>query len=371
MKMENGEKMPSGDERMSFINRIKNNPAFMKSVMALSFLTVFDNVSAEKPEGGEEFKKNPKQSELYSDREKGLEINLEEKETLEAIAIIGNPKYKSELKQLIFNIEALKIKRDEVSSERELQFCNYHLKKYREELNSLLARSEISPDDQKQASEKLAELRQIVEEVKLEIKKHLSSEEYLQKLAREFGTDLAGAKIQQEIRLNNLSRLNCKFFSLEAINSESDFQIFSHYLSGTYNIYLPYNSDDLTYLRLASYHEILHETVLGEKHISPQAKKILRESYQTKSGRYSYFYDPAERLVRKQVLDQELERLGIKKYGEEFKDEHYHQLIKAYNNNQLNQDADRLLETTRPEFFKKLMNDIARKEEGQEEEDYA
>ena len=92
-------------------------------------------------------------------------------------------------------------------------------------------------------------------------------------------------------------------------------------------------------------------------------------NYQSKNQNYGYFFDPSERLVRKQTLDLEMERLGIKRYGEKFTHEHYNQLIRLYNNNKLSQDADRLLETTKPEYFEKIMNEIAQNDDNLESEE--
>ncbi|HPT08204.1 MAG TPA: hypothetical protein PLE28_00715 [bacterium] len=356
------EQINNDEEKSNLLNKITNNLTIRKSLMSLSFLTLFGSGSVEKPPIKVEEKSDIKQTEIYSNpekSEKNIELTAEQQETVNAIMIMTNSKFDNEIKTLMFNIEIMKLKRDEAETPKELETYNYYLNNYRKEFESALPKINITPSDRNQALEKFNDLNQMVDSIKNEIKIHIESKEYLNKLTIELDSNVLEATVQQQIRLKNLANLKCNFVSLEALNSDSNVEMFSYYLGGTVNIYLPYNSEDEEYLKAATYHEILHEVTLGEKNISKKTIQTLKESYTTKNSNYGYFFDPSERLVRKQVLDLEMEKLGIKKYGEKFTHEHYNQLIRLYNNNKLSQDADRLLETTKPEYFEKLMNEIA------------
>lgn len=356
----------------SLLKKITDNPAVRKSLMSLSFLSLFGSGSADKPPIKTEGESDMNKTEIYSDpenKEKNVELTFEQQEMVDAIMVMTNSKFNNEIKTLMFNIEIMKLKRDEAETPKELETYKYYLNNYRKEFQSSLLKTNITLSDHSQALEKFKDLNKMVDSIKNEIKTHIESKEYLNKLTIEFNSNTSEAITQQQIRLKNLANLKCNFVSLEALNSDSNVEMFSYYLGGTVNIYLPYNSNDYDYLKTATYHEILHEITLGEKNIPKKTIQVLKDSYTTKNQNYGYFFDPSERLVRKQMLDLEMERLGIKKYGEKFTHEHYEKLIKAYNNNELNQDSDRLLETTKPEYFEQIMNEIAQNNTNLESEE--
>jgi hypothetical protein len=362
----------NNEKKSNLLNKITNNPVIRKSLMSLSFLTLFGSGSADKPPIKTEGESDMNKTEIYSDpekSEKSIELTFEQQEMVKAIMIMTNSKFDNEIKTLMFNIEIMKLKRDEAETPKELETYKYYLNNYRKEFESALLKTKIISSDYSQALEKFNDLNKMVDSIKNEIKTHIESKEYLDKLTIEFNSNISEATNQQQVRLKNLANLKCNFVSLEALNSDSNVEMFSYYLGGTINVYLPYNSNDQNYLKTATYHEILHEVTLGEKNIPKKTIQILKDSYQSKNQNYGYFFDPSERLVRKQTLDLEMERLGIKRYGEKFTHEHYNQLIRLYNNNKLSQDADRLLETTKPEYFEKIMNEIAQNDDNLESEE--
>jgi hypothetical protein len=64
-------------------------------------------------------------------------------------------------------------------------------------------------------------------------------------------------------------------------------------------------------------------------------------------------------LARKQALDAEMEKLGIKKYDEDFTGEHYDKLLEYNKAGNLSAGAREFIKTTKPEFFKQIFNEIA------------
>src|SRR5690606_20062624 len=98
----------------------------------------------------------------------------------------------------------------------------------------------------------------------------------------------------------------------------------------------------------SSLHEHTHQMTLGNEQISEYATKIYQEgvideeAYQQLQlehkglfpGSYEYFIDPTELDARKKVLEREMELLGIKKYGEEFTEEHYSKLMELIDTDQ-------------------------------------
>jgi len=73
-----------------------------------------------------------------------------------------------------------------------------------------------------------------------------------------------------------------------------------------------------------------------------------------------YFSNPGEIRARKKLLDYDLERLGVKRYGEEFNMEHYQKAIKLREEGKLSQDASEFLYiVTDPKKVVRIMNKIA------------
>ena len=61
-------------------------------------------------------------------------------------------------------------------------------------------------------------------------------------------------------------------------------------------------------------------------------------------------------------VDYEMERLGIKKYGERFTDEHYQKLVEYDKEGKLFMNTHEFMKTTKPEYFKQIFNEIAANE---------
>ncbi len=213
----------------------------------------------------------------------------------------------------------------------------------------------------------------LINEAKLELITHLKSKEYLEKLALEMNISEAAAKKHQSVRVFNVSNV---FFDLKS-------SIEIYYISGGgayYNdfskeVVFPYDINlksqkGRSYLYGAAIHELLHLSIDYEVGLSDQAKQILQESAIPKSSKielvppslrtdddYSYFTEPGEMIVRKQNLDLEMQKLGIKKYGEKFTDEHYSKLISI--GKSLSISSRDLIKFVKPESFSKVMNELA------------
>jgi len=69
--------------------------------------------------------------------------------------------------------------------------------------------------------------------------------------------------------------------------------------------------------------------------------------------------------VRKQILDLEMEKLGIKKYGEEFiPEKHYPKMIDAFKKGLFSKDAKEFILIIKqdPNLYKEIFNEIAKNE---------
>lgn len=110
-------------------------------------------------------------------------------------------------------------------------------------------------------------------------------------------------------------------------------------------------------------HEFSHASTRSNYGINDRTKKFLGDSYKKLGEEIDDYYSiPTERLARKQQVDYEMERLGIKKYGEEFTDEHYEKLVAYDEEGKFSPDAHAFIVTTKPEYFKQIFNGIAANE---------
>ncbi|HAV11300.1 MAG TPA: hypothetical protein DCX32_02025 [Candidatus Moranbacteria bacterium] len=214
-------------------------------------------------------------------------------------------------------------------------------------------------------------------EIRRTLQEHIASKEYLDKLALEFDGDLGMAEDAQKRRLEYLTSTSSEFMSYDDIQIEmtrregsfeiprwlaelsfikKDFKTVAFYSTSEHSAFLPLGEN-----REAVEHELLHASTKGRKDISGTAKKMLRDSYDPLHDEESdrYHINPTERLVRKQMLDLEMEELGIKGYGEKFTHDHYETLIDLYNKGELSQGAREFIETTKAEYFEEIFNGIA------------
>jgi len=203
-----------------------------------------------------------------------------------------------------------------------------------------------------------------------EIADHINSPEYLKKLMAEYNIDETAAKEHQKTRLNNLYNGT---YSL----TDNDPSFYED--GNNFETQLTKRPAEAPF---SDEHELLGHKVVAGDHISRNANKLLRLSYQKFNPESPYFKSllnadnqkdldylinnldyyfgsKGERYARKQEVEAEMTALGIKTYGEKFTKEHYDKLINFYKEGKLSKDACRFIETTKPEYFEKIFNEIA------------
>jgi hypothetical protein len=230
-------------------------------------------------------------------------------------------------------------------------------------------------------SNALESIKNDADRIKNEIKSHIGSQEYLEKLTKEMNGDRQGAENIQKDRLSYLDSVASFFvndvnrsYAAEVLRISDNLNpsipqwlikmIGNEGMKGFYNsldhkIFLTDGSNNET-----ARHEFLHASTKSNFSITKEAGKILSDSYKPlKNENDEYFSKSTERLVRKQQLDHEMEVLGIKKYGEKFTPEHYSKLMKFYNEKKLSSGSKQFIKTTKPEYFEKIFNEIADNED--------
>jgi hypothetical protein len=225
----------------------------------------------------------------------------------------------------------------------------------------------------KEKIEKNKETELFIEIIKNILTTETSGNEYLKKLTIEFNGDEQKAIEEQSKRVENIKNVN-----IIVIENESEFHKKLEELKneGTeFNgdpkkfkgVYIPdkhaiYSQKD--YPALA--HELIHSETRGEKDISENAQKILKDSY-LKQGFLNifsnkddkYLSDVPERLEGKKDLDFILNELNIKKYEEPFTEKHYNEMMKAHKDGKIGGDAGIFIERTKKEFLKDILDKIA------------
>ncbi len=234
------------------------------------------------------------------------------------------------------------------------------------------------------------ESRNDTKQVLNNLREHINSQNYLKKLQIELGGDLKKAKEVQHRRIIYLDFVKFSFHDKKDMSNkwakentagdskwipqwlQTEIKLYkagiknvdAYYNSSKHEIALPKNKDDLS-----ARHEIFHASTRGVYDMTESAKKILEDSYISSNTKEDeYFSRPTERLVRKQQLDNEMEVLGIKKYGEKFTKKHYKKLMEYYNNGKLSHNANEFIERTKPEYFETIFNQVA--QNNQEEINY-
>ena len=194
------------------------------------------------------------------------------------------------------------------------------------------------------------------------LEKNISSPEYRKKLEGEFGSKTDSVL---DARKQRLSDKNYKV--VRGFNAHGD----------THAFYDP-NSEEVTFPSISEdglgIHEFTHDMTQGDDLLSEKAKELYTESYDPSQltpdelghafknlidNGSQYFNNPTERDARKKALEYDMAKLGVKTYGEEFTDDHYKKLLILQKEGLLNPSASEFLRMTKPEYFKKIMNEIA------------
>ncbi|MFA7209379.1 MAG: hypothetical protein WC120_03755 [Parcubacteria group bacterium] len=217
--------------------------------------------------------------------------------------------------------------------------------------------------EKKWKSEPELDPRPRVEEIRREVEKYISSPQYLDRLILEVDGDIEKARKVQEERIGNVNAAKTDFMPF--MPAEGAF-----YVAETNNVILSDVKSDIA--DKVAEHEFLHASTRGDFGITGKAKMILNDSY-VPTGKKVIGYDlwSTERLVRKQILDIEMEKLGIKKYDEKFTREHYKKLLRSYHKGELSRSAREFMEKTGPEYFEKIFDGIAKNDMKESNSDYA
>ncbi|HPN54548.1 MAG TPA: hypothetical protein PLB52_01300 [Candidatus Moranbacteria bacterium] len=246
---------------------------------------------------------------------------------------------------------------------------------------------------------------EIAEKIRQELIEHYSSKEYLDRLIVEFGGKEERAKEVQLERVENLKTVEidtslsyAEFadkIKSEKTNADGIKDIFL--ITGVYNekVRVPYDIDkkikeakilinqlktikgvkitdeikkiaenelDMS-LESILRHEITHAVTGEYGEMSNSSIEILKRSYMRSGNKADkYFGNPLELLERKKAMDREMEKLGIKKYSEEFiPEKHYHEVMDAYRQGLFSKDAKEFISIIEqdPNVYKKIFDEIA------------
>lgn len=232
-----------------------------------------------------------------------------------------------------------------------------------------LEKQKLTENDKMAAREKITDLILLTEQAKSNVINHIGSPEYLKKIAKEMNISEHDAKEQQQTRLKNLQNVSYDFKNsgliFQLTRKTSSEGAIAFHMSENNEIYLPYNIDLKNEKEKRDFyaiiqHEMLHGLIPSDEMISQKANNLLTESFDSSLVKKDdNYFTPSELLVRKQVLDIEMEKLGIKKYGEEFTNEHYQKLLSLADENKLSSNALELIVFIKSNNFLKVMNELA------------
>ena len=177
------------------------------------------------------------------------------------------------------------------------------------------------------------------------------------------------AKEQQQIKLKNLQNISYDFKNsgliFQLTRRTSSEGAIAMYMSQNNEILLPYNIDLKNEKEKRDFyaiiqHEMFHVSTHSDETMSSKANNLLTESFQSSYvEKGDNYFTPSELIVRKQVLDLEMEKLGIKKYGEEFTNKHYQELLDLAVKDKLSSNAMEFIFFIKSNNFLKIMNELA------------
>ena len=252
-------------------------------------------------------------------------------------------------------------------NQAELTKCNNQLEDYEKKIN--LEKQKLSENDKKIAEEKITDLVLLTEQAKSDVINHIGSAEYLKKLAEEMNISEREAKEQQQIKLKNLQNISYDFKNsgliFQLTRRTSSEGAIAMYMSQNNEILLPYNIDLKNEKEKRDFyaiiqHEMFHVSTHSDETMSSKANNLLTESFQSSYvEKGDNYFTPSELIVRKQVLDLEMEKLGIKKYGEEFTNKHYQELLDLAVKDKLSSNAMEFIFFIKSNNFLNIMNELA------------
>lgn len=214
--------------------------------------------------------------------------------------------------------------------------------------------------------------------------KIIESDEFLNRLTSEFNGDLNKAKDNQEKRLNRFNDFNYFISNNDSLssagnkktigmaifstkkNEKSKGKILIHNesIKGVQNIK---DTDGKIYTKNTQNLFMLHEmSHYSSMYLIPEFTKEVFEKYidttdmhKYQIDKWEYYTSPDEIIARKTVLDSELERLNIKKYKDEFTEEHYLKIKELIKKGELDINAEQFFRSFRKDGIMYIMNNVA------------
>lgn len=259
----------------------------------------------------------------------------------------------------------------------QLKELNEEIEFYDSEINK--DKKKLTHKDKEDARQQIINIITIIENAKLELIKHIQSHEYLEKLASEMNISEEVAKEHQKVRTNNVLNLRYELESAFNIQTRLGRPAEAYFSSRDEKIVIPFDVDMRDEKEKRQFwetirHELLHGSTQANKGLSDKAEHVFKESFASEKidttgdigmltvspkVELMYYSNPAELIVRKQILDLDMEKLGIKKYGEKFTDTHYKKLLELKEKGKLSGNVLELLEYIKPEKFSEVMNELA------------
>ncbi len=190
----------------------------------------------------------------------------------------------------------------------------------------------------------------------------VKSNEYKKRLSGELD-DTQTFDMNYKIRKNKITDKDYDVIPRDTLTNNPDGSVLGSYDSESDNVEITKKAIDRN--RSTPVHEFAHDMTFANMLLSKKALTLYTESFdqsrmsQGELEMIEYLKDPTERDARKKELEFELEKLGVKKYGEEFTDDHYRKMIELQKEQQFSNGADQFIRMTKPEYFKKIMNEIA------------
>lgn len=217
-----------------------------------------------------------------------------------------------------------------------------------------------------------------VEKQRSWLKKITASKTYLKRLIKEHDGNESRAQNLQEKRIQRLEEYNYYLSNHSYLSDEQayghvlnhgkmKYQAFIHnestagineYTDKEGNVVLTETDNNMTAL-----HEFEHQVDL--ELISTQAKEIFYNNLDTSKmpiyqfEELDYYSNPSELLARKRVFDYELEKLQVKKYDEEFTQDHYEKVLQLQQQDELDYNSEQFINSFRKDGIMIIMNTVA------------
>ncbi len=196
-----------------------------------------------------------------------------------------------------------------------------------------------------------------IDKQKLFLLNHINSQDFFNRAVEELGSTEQASNFIKELE-NNIKTVVISFLSKEEIihDTESGNAVY-------YPVIHQINYPNTDLMDETIIHELIHAAYHGRDNISQKAGDLLFHSFQSDSKENNemntYLNSLAERQVRKILLDIELEKQGIKNYGEKFTPEHYQKLKELDEQGKLGRGAGQFFRMTNKTDLEKIMNEVA------------